>query len=83
MQGVSRRALQMLPCGECYENVYTSRRTNYPSLKGVPPKYPFPFNGLRGIISGISNLACLYSGNLHFPGKVNIFVSGIHAASSP
>jgi hypothetical protein len=24
---------QMLLCGECYENVCTYRRTNYPSLK--------------------------------------------------
>jgi hypothetical protein len=26
-------AFQMLPCGECYENVYTYRRTNHLSLK--------------------------------------------------
>jgi hypothetical protein len=31
---------QMLLCGECYENVYTERRTNYPSfntLKYINP----------------------------------------------
>jgi hypothetical protein len=32
IQDVSKRALQMLLCGECYENVYTYRRTNYPSF---------------------------------------------------
>jgi hypothetical protein len=26
-------AFQMLLCGECYKNVYTQRRTNYPSFK--------------------------------------------------
>jgi hypothetical protein len=24
--------LQMLQCTECYENIYTQRRTNYPSF---------------------------------------------------
>jgi hypothetical protein len=31
---------KMLLCGECYENVYTSRRTNYPSLKVEVQRFP-------------------------------------------
>jgi hypothetical protein len=27
---------QMMLCGECYENIYTSRRTNYPSFNTSP-----------------------------------------------
>jgi hypothetical protein len=39
MQNVSKKSFtvlfQMLLCGECYENVYTQRHTNYPSLKSL------------------------------------------------
>jgi hypothetical protein len=32
-------AFQMLLCGECYENVYTLRRTNYPSFNIIQTLY--------------------------------------------